>query len=293
MISVTKTLGSGTGLGHNEMAHRPSTRHTEASTHRLSSEPVMSMFAQNFFDYQIEIIAWRWREEGLSDIENDRDIRARSWQASVPLREFRNVTHPAISGASVGGGNPYRFDSPDAVGDFVAERRRKRRKLVSDDAVFNDGLRNWLRTVDSVPFSASSISEASHERGIQDTSSTTPTSADDIPQNSQATAAGRKRGEEKKAEKKAVHTLRSRIQPLAYPVIYSKVVVQSLTPNIPIPLTHMIKILVEGWKAEGNWPPPNSQPALAAAAAAAAARTKAGRSARFLRWKRERDSARS
>lgn len=81
------------------------------------------------------------------------------------------------------------------------------------------------------------------------------------------------------------HTLRSRIKPAAYPTIYSKVVLQSLTPNVPIPLTHMIGALVDGWKSEGNWPPQN---AAEQQAQLSRKNVRKGETA-FGRWKREQD----
>ena len=49
--------------------------------------------------------------------------------------------------------------------------------------------------------------------------------------------------------------VRASIDSSIYPSIYSKVVVQSLTPTIPINLSDMTKCLVQGWKADGQWPP--------------------------------------
>lgn len=49
--------------------------------------------------------------------------------------------------------------------------------------------------------------------------------------------------------------VRATITPSIYPSIYSKVVVQSLTPAIPINLADVTKSLVQGWKADGEWPP--------------------------------------
>ena len=49
--------------------------------------------------------------------------------------------------------------------------------------------------------------------------------------------------------------VRSAITPSMYPTIYSKVVLQSLTPSVPIPLPDMTRAMVQGWKEEGNWPP--------------------------------------
>jgi hypothetical protein len=49
--------------------------------------------------------------------------------------------------------------------------------------------------------------------------------------------------------------MRATITPSIYPSIYSKVVVQALTPTIPINLSDITKALVQGWKADGEWPP--------------------------------------
>lgn len=75
-------------------------------------------------------------------------------------------------------------------------------------------------------------------------------------------------------------SVRLRIRPAAYTTIYSKIVVQSLSPNVPIPLTHMIPALVEGWKSEGNWPPPPS-------ALIPQDMKKGRKSSTFLRWRKE------
>lgn len=55
--------------------------------------------------------------------------------------------------------------------------------------------------------------------------------------------------------------VRSSITPAIYASLYSKVIVQGLTPTIPINLSDVTKALVAGWKADGQWPPkPNVPP---------------------------------
>ncbi|KAE8376442.1 hypothetical protein BDV26DRAFT_234751 [Aspergillus bertholletiae] len=49
--------------------------------------------------------------------------------------------------------------------------------------------------------------------------------------------------------------IRASITPSMYPSIYSKVVVQGLTPTVPINLADVTKAMVQGWKADGQWPP--------------------------------------
>ena len=49
--------------------------------------------------------------------------------------------------------------------------------------------------------------------------------------------------------------VRAAINPSIYRSIYSKVVLQGLTPAVPINLADLTKAVVEGWKADGQWPP--------------------------------------
>ncbi|RHZ51212.1 hypothetical protein CDV55_103657 [Aspergillus turcosus] len=49
--------------------------------------------------------------------------------------------------------------------------------------------------------------------------------------------------------------VRASITPAMYPSIYSKVVVQALTPTVPINLADVVKAMVQGWKSDGQWPP--------------------------------------
>ncbi|PVH96538.1 hypothetical protein DM02DRAFT_617190 [Periconia macrospinosa] len=49
--------------------------------------------------------------------------------------------------------------------------------------------------------------------------------------------------------------LRTSITSRTYPDIYSKIVLQSRTPTVPINLADMTKALVQGWRDNGEWPP--------------------------------------
>jgi hypothetical protein len=56
------------------------------------------------------------------------------------------------------------------------------------------------------------------------------------------------------------NSIRSSITPAIYASIYSKVIVQGLTPTVPINLADVTKAMVAGWKADGQWPPKPSIP---------------------------------
>jgi len=51
------------------------------------------------------------------------------------------------------------------------------------------------------------------------------------------------------------HPIRASISPHTYPAIYSRVVVQGLTPTVPINLKDVVRAMVAGLKADGEWPP--------------------------------------
>jgi hypothetical protein len=51
------------------------------------------------------------------------------------------------------------------------------------------------------------------------------------------------------------NSIRQSITPKTYPDIYSKIVLQSRTPSVPINLGDMTKALVLGWQSNGEWPP--------------------------------------
>lgn len=249
---------------------------------------------------QREPIGYRIREETYSDLEAD-EVFAR--------RRTKN--------------DPYKFESPDSIGAHVAERRRKRRRLLEEELQWNEGLRTWSERRDAwtgavkqkprnhLPQSSKSNEKDSryhksrlsqsitHERnasgstdGSWPLSPSSPAQAEsssiDSMTESPSTTTDPNSPFSQEGPWLPIYpplipeedSVRLRIKPAAYTTIYSKIVVQSLSPNVPIPLTHMIPALVEGWKAEGNWPPPPS--------IMAPQDVKKGRkSSAFLRWRKE------
>lgn len=51
------------------------------------------------------------------------------------------------------------------------------------------------------------------------------------------------------------NAVRASITPATYPAIYSKIVIQGLTPTVPINLSDVVGALVWGWKENDEWPP--------------------------------------
>ncbi|KIV83187.1 hypothetical protein PV11_05237 [Exophiala sideris] len=228
-----------------------------------------------------EPLGYRLRDESLSDIDAEERIAAKHRSKS----------------------DPYRFENPDAVGNLIAERKRKRRKLVEEELKWNEGVRTWTNRRDAWtgavkqkpsestrPAPKKKIDRPSNifrrhtsqSSGSWTASPTTPT-----PESSSIESVDEGVGKPDgpwlpifPPIMPSDDVIRDRIKPQAYPTIYSKIVVQGLAPNVPIPLKHMIPALVEGWKSEGNWPP---QPA-----SMAPQDLKLGRkSSAFTKWRKE------
>jgi Protein of unknown function (DUF4050) len=211
-----------------------------------------------------EPIAYVGREEGQSDIEHDEIGSSRTGSFSVKEK------------------NPYQFENPDAIATSIMERKRKRRRLREEEMKWNEGLRIWSQRRDAwtkaVARRPAQVKKQSHlqdkhtSRGTRDrfASESTDISASAASSDPSVLSSSSINSMDVANDPAsqlddpwlpifppiipADNVVRANIKPSAYSVIYSKVVVQSLTPSIPIPLSHMTNALVEGWKAEGIWP---------------------------------------
>ncbi|KFX95848.1 hypothetical protein V490_03650 [Pseudogymnoascus sp. VKM F-3557] len=155
--------------------------------------------------------------------------------------------------------NPFRFDSPDGVGEALrrsADRRKLRRqRKLQEELAYNEGLRcftarrnAWTnaRIVRRPRCAAASPTSPNGEKS--------PAGTDD--------------------EEAILDTLlpiappllppstpmRRNITSRAHSTIYDKVVMQSQTPMCPINLQTVVSSCVDGWKRDGEWPPRGTEP---------------------------------
>jgi hypothetical protein len=196
----------------------------------------------------------------------------------------------------------YAFDSPDTVGDEIdqrlQERKRKRRKATEEEMDWNQGLLYYAHRRNA--WTGAIANEAPKERPRPDseifpqkfnTSSDaspidTPSSdsasplpaADALPELSRTEPP-----RDSRLPNIPFEDLTDVLVPIATPIIqpthpvrvtissrsaselYDKVVRDQRTPAVPINLSEMIPIIVQGWKDEGNWPPRASAPESAIA----------------------------
>jgi len=161
---------------------------------------------------------------------------------------------------------PYKFDSPDSIGNAVAQireaRRRRRRERLEAEMQENEGLRIWVERRDLWTGAASvkkygtrqrrAINTGPHVEG-QVHEEDTPSDSD--PQLSDSTVAETFDVVPVAPRLLDSNPIRASITSKAYPDIYQKIVVSARTPSVPINLGDMTKALVQGWKDSDEWPP--------------------------------------
>jgi hypothetical protein len=188
------------------------------------------------------------------EVRDARDFRERYYGES----ESSDSNNEGAEGEA----GPYKFDSPDSIGNAVAQkreaRRKRRRERLEVEMQQNEGLRLWVERRDRWTGAASVKKYGTRRRH---TNNTAP--ADTVP--SPEPEPDRPSPDSTAPETFDVvpvaprlldsNPIRASITRKAYPDIYQKIVVSSRTPSVPINLADMTKTLVQGWKDSDEWPP--------------------------------------
>ncbi|KAF1852057.1 uncharacterized protein K460DRAFT_274982 [Cucurbitaria berberidis CBS 394.84] len=175
-----------------------------------------------------------------------------AWSASDEevrdASEFRERYYgESDSGDSVaddqGATSPYKFDSPDSIGDALTRTREartmRRRERLEREMAENEGLRIWVKRRD-VWTGAASVKKYGTKRQRHANRPATPETHDLVPVAPRFLA---------------TNPIRASITSKAYSDIFQKIVVSARTPSVPINLADMTKALVQGWKDTDEWPP--------------------------------------
>ncbi|KAF2036140.1 hypothetical protein EK21DRAFT_52638 [Setomelanomma holmii] len=174
--------------------------------------------------------AWSASDEEVRDAQ---DFRERYYGESESS-DFNNEDEAG----------PYKFDSPDSIGDAVAQtqeaRRRRRRERIEAEMQENEGLRIWVERRD-LWTGATSVKKYGSKRRTNGTKAAAVADTFDI-----VPVAPRLLDS---------NPIRASITPKAYSDIFQKIVVSARTPSVPINLADMTKALVQGWKESDEWPP--------------------------------------
>lgn len=181
---------------------------------------------------------WSWPEpDSRHDVPPDENVSV--WrERESDVEETERVAWPNASQDKV-------QTSPLHQAEHLARRRERREQLMSE-VQYNTGLCTWLKRRDAwtraryLPldhnmdlFQAEPATELESPKRYMRTC-LVPQSAPLLPDH---------------------HFLRRNIKASAYQSLYTKIVVQSQTPTIPINLCDMMSAIVQGWKADGEWPP--------------------------------------
>ncbi|KAK6504730.1 hypothetical protein TWF481_006669 [Arthrobotrys musiformis] len=211
-------------------------------------------------------------EEEDTEDEDDREYRSRDESDSDDGRQPGSMKAVRSVYPDDEPRSAYRFHDPTAIGGSKItkeERKARRKKDLEEEMKWNDGLRIWIERRDlwtqadkngRVPIGKSKFEDVS------------PTTANINPLDLDAIRF--QDGLSYRAKwKNELLTLTPHynyasyqnpfydaVVPDAYPQLYQRIIIKNNTPTIPINLQHMTNALIEGWKADGQWPPKPSRP---------------------------------
>ena len=204
------------------------------------------------------------------------------WSDSIEevrgVTEFRERYYGTTSGSEAetepdtnAGIDPYKFDSPDsiavAVESKLEDRKRKRKAMLEEEMYWNEGVacfvqrRNaWTGATAVKKYNMNKRISTISLPGIKMTNDIT-NSEESSHNDSNITLSTSQFTQDLESLAPIARPLlphnpiRDSISPKTYPEIYSKVVISSRSPSVPINLTDMTRALVQGWKENGEWPP--------------------------------------
>lgn len=210
--------------------------------------------ARRFLDERVRN-DWDWPNVPEAWSASDEEVRG--------ITEFRERYYgDSDSQESEDEVNPYQFDTPDSIGDAVERknqrRRRKQREELEEQMKENEGLRCFVERRD-VWTGVASVRK--YGKPASKDAAPGPGPGEHAFTSDEATSApGEPLAEAEPLMPVAPrilvdNSIRASIAPKAYSDIYQKIVVSSRTPTVPVNLADMTKILVQGWKDNGEWPP--------------------------------------
>ncbi|KAI7583730.1 hypothetical protein KC316_g7101 [Hortaea werneckii] len=233
--------------------------------------------------FTIDALEWRAREcSSESDMSDDESVASSSSKGSSPSKTSGyKFDRPDSVGVQIQGRR--------------TARKRKRQKDLEEEMGWNEGLAHWMSRRDawcgahtaaqvhdlevkhhttqngSQPGQTSPTSARSSESeprtstssnatvGASSSTVTTPEIYADTsqlpPPPASATAPQSEVLIPVTAPILQNHPIKRRISPAMYNEIYTKIILQSRTPSVPINLLTLIAALVQGWKDDGEWPP--------------------------------------
>lgn len=208
---------------------------------------------------------WSWPPDPSQPANQLRITAATEWRERDS--DSSSSPSPPPTQSSLATSNPYRYESPDSLLQPILQRKRKRHRQLWKEISWNEGLATYTRRRDAWVGARESSLET-----LPTGSATAPISSKGLQNSSASTSSSiaSRRDSNNPSPPPLLplplpllpisNSIRSSITPATYPSIYSKVVVRGITPTVPINLSDMIGALVQGWKADGEWPPTSRVP---------------------------------
>jgi hypothetical protein len=198
---------------------------------------------------------WKERDEWLSNASESGDEKAR-----------KTVKSAEIQDPNAHKDNPFRFESPDGIGDAIKngqnDRKRRRKKRLVEEMAWNDGLKCFVERRDAW----TGARRVSKSPGVGMTPIRKEKTSGSLSSGDGGSSTAIEQEDDSEWEWDTEvpiappilppeNAMRSSITPSAYNTIYDKVVLQSLTPSCPMNLKDVTRSCVQGWKRDGEWPP--------------------------------------
>ncbi|KAI4722834.1 hypothetical protein E4T48_01020 [Aureobasidium sp. EXF-10727] len=148
------------------------------------------------------------------------------------------------------------YETPDSVATDLAarkeRRRRRRQQRFEDEMQVNIGLAHWtaqrnLWTGAKPKYEVQPTEPVTARPQSPQTPSPSSTLVDPIIPDADYRVPG--------AQALFPNPIREHITENSYSDIYTKIILQTRTPSVPISLQDVTRSLVYGWKQEGQWPP--------------------------------------
>jgi hypothetical protein len=254
--------------------HQPGTEDEEAKVagFRFHSTAITK-------DVDVEIVQWRERTYSTDSESDGESVKT---DDSLSSRKSKRSEYRFDRPDSVG---------PQIESRRLA-RKRKRQRQMEEETGWNDGLKHWISQRDTWT-GARSTSEPTTSHGEQPSQDQDPEAGTDSANSTSSTPRTSTSSTAEVPSSTSTtpdpvlpirlsqpvppaysptppqadvllpvcaqimpnHPVRKRITPSMYSEIYSKIIVSSRTPSVPINLATLVAALIEGWKADGEWPP--------------------------------------
>lgn len=227
-------------------------------------------------DEHFEPLEWRERDYASSDADSEEDDNE---IAAVKAGSEKSIFSGSQKSKDI-------VSIAEDISNRRLARKRKRKELLEEEMLWNDGLNHWTIRRDAwcVAKTAEQVLELESRQGEEakaDSASATA-SVGSTPRTSTSSAASAQAASTSTtatspdantslagmsvappshmlvpvmAKILPNHPIRKKMSPNMYPEIYSKLIVQARTPSVPINLSNMIWALVQGWIDDGEWPP--------------------------------------